>query len=279
MVDDAENQIVIIDNGSGMMKAGFAGEEAPSAVFPAIVGRPKNASAMQGINSKSLFIGDEANQKRGILNLKYPIETGIINDWEDMQAVWHHTFFNELRCNPQEVQGVLITEAPRNPKINRETMVQYMFDTFEVQNTYIAIQAVMSLYATGRSTGLVVDSGDGVSHTVPVFEGFSIPHAIEKMQIAGRVLTNYTQKLLLEIGESFTSSAEMEIVKAIKEKCCFVALNYEDESQAAEGSSQLDEVYELPDKRKITIPGKLRMQAPELIFKPELNGESCKSLH
>jgi len=116
MVDDAEQQIVIIDNGSGMMKAGFAGEEAPSAVFPSIVGRPKNASAMQGINSKNLFIGDEANQKRGILNLKYPIETGIINDWDDMQAVWHHTFFNELRCNPAEVQGVLITEAPRNPK-------------------------------------------------------------------------------------------------------------------------------------------------------------------
>ena len=279
MVDEADNQIVIIDNGSGMMKAGFAGEEAPSAVFPSIVGRPKNQSAMQGLNQKNLFIGDEANQKRGILNLKYPIETGIINDWDDMQAVWHHTFFNELRCNPTEVQGVLITEAPRNPKVNREQMITQMFETFEVQNTYIAIQAVMSLYATGRSTGLVVDSGDGVSHTVPVFEGFSIPHAIEKMQIAGRVLTNYTQKLLLEMGESFTSSAELEIVKAIKEKVCFVALNYEEESVAAENSSQLDEVYELPDRRKITIGGKLRMQAPELIFQPQLNGESCKSLH
>jgi actin-related protein len=226
-----------------------------------------------------MFIGDEANSKRGILNLKYPIETGIINDWDDMQAVWHHTFFNELRCTPSEVQGVLITEAPRNPKFNREQMITQMFETFEVQNTYIAIQAVMSLYATGRSTGLVVDSGDGVSHTVPVFEGFSIPHAIEKMQIAGRVLTNYMQKLLLEMGESFTSSAELEIVKGIKEKVCFVSANYDEESVQAEGSSQMDEVFELPDKRKITIGGKIRMQAPELIFKPELNGESCKSLH
>ena len=108
MVDDAENQIVIIDNGSGMMKAGFAGEEAPSAVFPAIVGRPKNASAMQGINSKSLFIGDEANQKRGILNLKYPIETGIINDWEDMQAVWQHL---ALACQCQTPYA-----GPHGPK-------------------------------------------------------------------------------------------------------------------------------------------------------------------
>ncbi len=66
-----------------------------------------------------------------------------------------------------------------------------MFETFEVRNLYIAIQAVMSLYANGRSTGLVVDAGDGVSHTVPVFEGFSIPHAVQKMEIAGRLITEY----------------------------------------------------------------------------------------
>ena len=95
-----------------------------------------------------------------------------------MEAVWHHTFYNELRITPEEIQGVLITEAPRNPKENREKMMTYMFETFNVKNSYVAIQAVMSLYANGRSTGLVVDSGDGVTHTVPVFEGFSIPHAI-----------------------------------------------------------------------------------------------------
>ena len=127
-----EEQIVIIDNGSGMMKAGMAGEEAPSATFPSIVGRPKNASAMQGVTQKREYIGDEAQQKRGVLNLKYPIANGIVNDWDDMQKVWHHTFFNELRIQPSEIQGVLITEAPRNPKENREKMVSLMFETFEV---------------------------------------------------------------------------------------------------------------------------------------------------
>jgi len=127
-----EEQIVIIDNGSGMMKAGMAGEEAPSATFPSIVGRPKNASAMQGVTQKNEYIGDEAQQKRGVLNLKYPIANGIVNDWDDMQKVWHHTFFNELRIQPSEIQGVLITEAPRNPKENREKMVSLMFETFEV---------------------------------------------------------------------------------------------------------------------------------------------------
>jgi actin-related protein len=153
-----------------------------------------------------------------------------------------------------------------------------MFETFEVRNLYVAIQAVMSLYANGRSTGLVVDSGDGVSHTVPVFEGFSIPHAIEKMEIAGRVVTEYAQKLLLESGHSFTSTAELEIVKDIKEKLCFVAQDYEAEYANAQSSSELNTAYTLPDKRQIEIKGTVRMQVPELLFKPELNGKSCKSL-
>jgi actin len=173
---------------------------------------------MEGTPGKSEYIGEEAQAKRGILELNYPIAAGIVESWEDMEKVWNHTFYNELRQNPSECAGVLLTEAPRNPKQNREKMVQIMFDTFEVQNTYVAIQAVMSLYAAGRTTGLVVDSGDGVSHTVPVFEGFSVPHAVEKMEIAGRVLTQYLQKLLIEsVAASFTSSSEMEIVKDVKE--------------------------------------------------------------
>ena len=278
MVEADDSSIVIIDNGSGMMKAGIAGEEAPSAVFPSIVGRPKQASAMQGVTQKSEYIGDEAQQKRGVLNLKYPISNGIVNDWEDMEKVWHHTFYNELRVTPSEVQGVLVTEAPRNPKANRERMLTVLFETFEVRNTYVAIQAVMSLYANGRSTGLVVDSGDGVTHTVPVFEGFSIPHAIEKMEIAGRVITEYAQKLLLENGHSFTSTAELEIVKDIKEKLCFVAQDYTTERAAAADSSAQDQPYTLPDKSMITVPGTVRMQIPELLFKPDLNGKSCKSI-
>jgi len=187
----SEQQTIIIDNGSGMVKSGFAGEDAPRAVFPAIVGRPKHANAMQGVALKSEYIGDEAMQKKGILNLSYPIRAGIVESWEDMEKVWHHTFYNELRCAPEEANGVVLTEAPLNPKANREKMVTIMFETFQVKNVYVALQAVMSLYAAGRTTGLVCDSGDGVSHTIPVFEGFSIPHAIEKMEIAGRVLTDY----------------------------------------------------------------------------------------
>merc|ERR1711918_85837 len=111
-------------------------------------------------------------------------------------GVWHHTFYNELRVAPNEAKGVLLTEAPRNPNANREKMVQIMFETFEVQNIYVAIQAVMSLYSAGRTTGLVVDSGDGVTHTVPVFEGFQIPHAVKKNFVAGRAITAHMVDLL-----------------------------------------------------------------------------------
>jgi actin len=279
MVDGGdENTVVVLDNGSGMMKAGFAGEEAPQCVFPAIVGRPKNQSAMMGTNQKQEYIGDEAAQKRGILNLAYPIAAGIVESWEDMEKVWHHTFYNELRVSPNEIKGVLLTEAPRQPKANREKMVQIMFETFEVQNIYVAIQAVMSLYSAGRTTGLVTDSGDGVSHTVPVFEGFSLPHAVERMEIAGRVLTGYLQKLLLEAGHNFTSAAEIEIVREIKEELCYVAQDYAAEKEQCSKNAEQDKQYTLPDKAVITVPGSVRIGAPELIYQPNLNGMSCKSI-
>ena len=127
-----EAQNVVIDNGSGMVKAGFAGEETPRAVFPSIVGRPKYAKTMAGCATKDVYIGEEASQKAGILHLKHPISTGIVESWDDMEKVWNHTFYNELRVNPAEINGVLLTEAPRNPKMNREKMVSIMFETFEV---------------------------------------------------------------------------------------------------------------------------------------------------
>ena len=128
---EGEAQTVVIDNGSGMVKAGFAGNESPSAVYPAIVGRPKVPSGtMHGVNVKSEYIGEEAMAKRGVLNLQYPIANGIVQSWDDMERVWHHCFYNELRCNPSELQGVMLTEAPRNPQANREKMITIMFESF-----------------------------------------------------------------------------------------------------------------------------------------------------
>lgn len=209
-------------------------------------------------------------QKRGVLSFGHPIENGIVKNWDDMEKLWHHTLYSELKVSPEE-HPILMTEAPLNPKENREEMTKIMFETFNVPCLYVSVQAVLALYSNGRTTGCVLDSGDGVSHTVPIYEGYAIPHAIQPIKLAGRDITKNLRKILDSRGFAFQTNAELEIVKDIKEKMCQVVIDYEGEKKKAEESHSWEKNYELPDGRKILI-GAERFKATEILFQPKKAG-------
>merc|ERR1712159_116551 len=274
---EEEAEALVIGNGSGTIKAGIAGEDAPKVMFSTTVGYAKHKSTVVGMGERECYVGDQAIQKRGTLLLKNPIEKGMVVNWDDMERVWHHTFFNELRVNPSDDIGcVLLTEAPLNAKVNRETITQVMFESFNVPATFIAMQAVLALYASGRTTGVVVDSGDGVSHTGPIYEGYAMPHSIQRMDLAGADLTKYLVKILQEKEINLSTSAEMESARRMKEQLCKVAMDFDAEMTSFDENNFKD--FTLPDGHTIGIGDQL-IRAPELLFNPKLDGLDQPGIH
>ncbi|KAH0781305.1 hypothetical protein KY290_000903 [Solanum tuberosum] len=177
-----------------MIKAGFAGEDSPRAVIKNIVGRPRHHGIKLERGPRDDDVGDEPLAKRGSLVLKYPVEQGILRNWDDMEKLWHHTFYNELRVAPEE-HPVLLIEAPFNTQINRERMTRIMFETFNVPAMYVASRPFFLC--------IVLDSGYCVTHAVPVYEGHVLPHAISRLDLGGLDLTHHLAKHSAALKSSF----------------------------------------------------------------------------
>ncbi|XP_075425543.1 actin-related protein T3 isoform X3 [Ascaphus truei] len=192
------------------------------------------------------------------------IYTNVIGRAKAKSLIWKNVYDNDLKMQASE-RPALLTEAPLNPLTNREKMAQILFENFKVPAIYIAIQAVLALYSSGRTTGCVVDSGDGVTHTVPIFEGYCLPHAVLRLDLAGRDLTDYLMRILNESGISLVSTAEREIVRDIKEKICYVAVDIE--AEMAKKPADVEKEYKLPDGRVVKVHNQ-RFRCPETLFAP-----------
>ncbi|KAK9467023.1 actin family [Lipomyces arxii] len=263
-------QPIVLDQGTGFVKIGRGGTNFPDHTFPSIVGRPiLRAEERTGdVEIKDIMAGDEASAVRTMLQISYPMENGIIKNWEDMGYLWDYAFYERMKIDPTG-RKILLTEPPMNPLSNREKMVDTMFEKYNFGGVYVAIQAVLALYAQGLSSGVVVDSGDGVTHIVPVYESVVLNHLTRRLDVAGRDVTRQLINLLLRRGYAFNRTADFETVRQIKEKLCYVSYDLELDAKLAEETTVLVESYTLPDGRTIKI-GSERFEAPECLFQPYL---------
>ncbi|UJR22565.1 hypothetical protein I4U23_025612 [Adineta vaga] len=268
---EEETRSIVIDNGSGNIYAGFAGDDAPHAVVPNKIGCPYHDSTLSKTSQMDLLIGYKLSMSKEHSVIRYPIEHGIVINWDDMEKIWHHTFSNELHILPEE-HPVLLSEPSLNPIGSREKMTQIMFEHFKVPAMYIAKQGVLSFYTLGRTTGIIVESGDGVTQTMPIYEGYAMQRGICRSDLGGRDLTNWMMRLLAERGYSFSTTSDREIVRDMKEKHGYIALNFEEEMTLSKRSRNYNQDYKLPDGQYIVI-GNERFRCPEALFNPEIMGQ------
>lgn len=259
------------------MKAGTAEEEQPKVVFPTMIGRPKHKKVLPSDVDSNFFVAPP-EKLRGLMNISYPMEHGIIKDFDDMKAIWNH-IYSELKLSKKE-HPVILTESPFNPRSNRAEMAEIFFENYNVPALFIGQQAALGLSAFGKTTGLVVDSGDGVTQVVPIYEGYAIEKGIERINLGGRDITEYFRLLLRRAGYNFVTSSEFELVKTIKEtmiECAESASDLENLLKKNDKDTKTHPYY-LPDGSKLTIHQE-RYMAPEMLFNPEKMGFEFPGIH
>jgi len=277
---------VVIDNGTGYTKMGYAGNYEPNFIIPSFI---SNCVAQSGqranpVQDLDFYIGAEAAEKRPNYNLDYPIKHGIVENWDNMEKYWQRCIYQYLSCDPEE-HFMLLTEPPLNTPENREYTAEIMFETFSVPGLYIAVQAVLALCASlltkqdksgkaGGVTGTVIDSGDGVTHIIPVVEGYVIGSCIKHVPLAGRDVTNFIINMLRDRAEPLPPDDAIAVAKKIKEQYCYVCPDIVKEYQKFDTDPTKFRVHsgkELKTQKEYKIDvGYERFLGPEIFFSPEI---------
>ena len=262
---------VVIDVGSGLVKAGFGGEDGPRSIFNSIVGTPKQVGLMVGMELQERYVGDDAISKYEIMNFSYPIQRGEVTDWDKFENLMHYLLYSEMKVVPEEV-SILITESPRTSRENREKLTEILFETFNVKRLHIANSSMLGLFSYGKTSGLIVDSGFNITSTVPVYEGYPLSHASIRINIGGEDLSkNLLSMIQNNLDETYIDIKGRILADDIKEKLGYLLLNPDD------GDDVKDVTYELPDGKKIDLSKEL-YKANEILFSPNEENEKEKGL-
>ena len=273
--------VIVFDNGSGYLKAGLSSSEIPSVTIPALIGRPmlRYAEKIEEIELKPLMIGDEVVPVRSLLELTYPMKEGIIMNEEDMGILWDYCIRQKLNIQGDlKERKILLTEAPSNPNENKKRMGEIVFEKLGFGAFNIEPQAKLTLYCEGLEDGMILDSGDGVTHCIPIVDGYILHHNIMRLDIAGRHITEYLTKLLQMKGYAFNSTADFELIKELKEKYCFVSCDIESDRKLDHETTYYNTLHRLPDGRKIRISNE-KFEAPEILFHPFLIQNESPGMH
>jgi len=283
---------VVIDNGTGYTKMGFAANTEPQFIIPSMIvtneavaqskaGTAKVAAQKKGIEDLDFFIGDDAAQYTNTYQTAYPIRHGQIDNWSHMERYWEHCIFKYLRCEPED-HYFLLTEPPLNAPENREYTAEIMFETFNVPGLYIAVQAVLALAASWTSnkvertlTGTVIDSGDGVTHVIPVAEGYVIGSSIKHIPLAGKDITNFVLQFMRERETQIPPQDAMEVAKRVKETYSYVCPDLVKEfvkydQEPVKWIKEYKAVQSVTKKEWACDVGYERFLGPEIFFNPEI---------
>ena len=279
---------IIIDIGSGIIKAGISGQESPKTIFPNYIGEPKYSKVLRSFSKsnqemKEQYIGKDCSKYLGLLKLRYPVKNGIFENEQDILTVFKYIYQN-LEINNEEIREhpILITEPLLNPYSNREKIASALFENLSAPAIFFASQPILSLFSTSNTSGVILESGEGVTQSCVVYEGYSIPNSYIRNNYGGKDVTEYFQTLLQRQGYSFSTTSEFEIVKKMKEDICFTSIsgNINNPINIMSGNMELSSnknksessgIYNLPDGNAIKI-GDERSLAPEILFNPSIIG-------